>query len=47
MTEEQRKQLSEEYAALIEKINNAAFIRPKDIRRKEQILSLLMTDGDN
>ena len=45
MSNEERNDLIEEQKALDEKIKNAAFISPKDMRRTQEITSLLLSDG--
>ncbi len=47
MTTEEREKLNNEWLELKDKTSNAQFVSPKDIRRMDQITSLLMTDGEN
>lgn len=46
MTQEQRDALEKEWAEITERLKGQ-FVNPKDMRRKEEITSLLMTDGEN
>lgn len=46
MTPEERQSLMDEQKALDEKMRTAAFISPKDMRRSQDITSLLFSDGD-
>ena len=46
MTKEERDALIEEQILLDEKIRNSAFISPKDMRRTQEITSLLLSDGE-
>jgi hypothetical protein len=45
MTEQERNDLIEERNAIDKKMKEADFINPKDMRRVEQIRSLLLSDG--
>ena len=45
MTQEQRDALIKESDELDIKMKNAAFISPKDMRRRNEITSLLLSDG--
>lgn len=46
MTPQERIVLEQEWAEINERLKGE-FVNPKDIRRKEEITSLLMTDGKN
>jgi hypothetical protein len=46
MTKEERAALEIEWAEINEKLKGE-FVNPKDMRRKDEITSLLMTDGEN
>jgi len=46
MKKEERDALIEEQTLLDEKISNADFISPKDMRRTQEITSLLLSDGE-
>jgi hypothetical protein len=46
MTPEERTQLEKEWSEINEKVRNAEFIDPKWLRRRDEITSLLMTDGE-
>lgn len=46
MTQEERMALEQEWAQINERLKGE-FVNPKDMRRKEEITSLLMTDGEN
>lgn len=45
MNENERLQLQQELKEVTDRINNAEFIDPKDLRRKDKINSMLLT-GD-
>ncbi|MCB9047671.1 MAG: hypothetical protein H6550_16170 [Chitinophagales bacterium] len=45
MTQDERNALISEQEQLTIKMKNAAFISPKDMRRSNEITSLLLTDG--
>jgi hypothetical protein len=47
MSDEERIALHTEWKGLIEKMEKATFIDPQDMRRKEEITSLLMTNGQS
>lgn len=47
MTHEERAALEKEWSEITERIADSRFIDPKDMRRKDEITSLLMTDGAN
>ena len=46
MTHEERTALEQEWQEIQERLKGE-FINPKDIRRKDEITSLLMTDGES
>lgn len=46
MTKEERMALEHEWAEINERLKGE-FVNPKDMRRKDEITSLLMTDGEN
>ena len=46
MTQEERMALEQEWAEINERLKGE-FVNPKDMRRKDEITSLLMTDGEN
>lgn len=46
MTQEERMALEQEWAEINERLK-VEFVNPKDMRRKDEITSLLMTDGEN
>lgn len=46
LTSEQRQALEQEWAELQERLKGE-FASPKDLRRKDEITSLLMTDGES
>ena len=46
MTQEERMALEQEWADIKERLKGE-FVNPKDMRRNEEITSLLMTDGEN
>lgn len=46
MTQEDRLALEQEWAQINERLK-CEFVNPKDMRRKDEITSLLMTDGEN
>ena len=46
MTQEERMALEQEWAEINERLKGE-FVNPKDMRRKDAITSLLMTDGEN
>lgn len=47
LTTEEREKLEQEWKDLNEKLSTAEFPDPKDMRRKDTITSLLMTNGEN
>jgi hypothetical protein len=47
MTQEERTKLEDEWKELNEKLRTSQFPSPKDMRRKEEITSLLMTNGES
>jgi len=47
MTTDERTKLENEWQELRERLENAEFPNPKDMRRKDEITSLLMTDGES
>lgn len=47
MTQDERDKLEKEWKELSDRLSDARFPDPKDIRRKEEITSLLMTNGEN
>lgn len=47
MTQEERESLEKEWKNLQNKMQSSQFVDPKDVRRSEQITSLLMTDGES
>lgn len=46
MTEQERLELEKEWQEISERLKGE-FVNPKDMRRKDEITSLLMTDGEN
>ena len=46
MTQEERTALEQEWAEINERLKGE-FVNPKDMRRKDEITSLLMTDGES
>ena len=46
MTQEERMALEQEWAEINERLKGE-FVNPIDMRRKDEITSLLMTDGEN
>jgi hypothetical protein len=46
MTQEERMALEQEWQEITERLKGE-FVNPKDMRRKDEITSLLMTDGEN
>ena len=46
MTQEERMALEQEWAEINERLKGE-FVNPKDMRRKEEITSLLITNGEN
>lgn len=46
MTQEERMALEQEWVEINERLKGE-FVNPKDLRRKDEITSLLMTDGEN
>jgi hypothetical protein len=46
MTQEERTALENEWKEISEKLKGE-FVNPKDLRRSEEITSLLMTDGNS
>ena len=46
MKQEERTALEQEWAEINERLKGE-FVNPKDMRRKEEITSLLMTDGES
>lgn len=47
LTTEEREKLEQEWKEISERLEKAEFPNPKDMRRKDTITSLLMTDGEN
>lgn len=47
MTPKERTKLENEWKKLRKRLEEAKFSNPKDMRRKDEITSLLMTDGEN
>jgi len=46
MTNDERSALEKEWTEISERLSNSTIPNPKDIRRKDEITSLLMTDGE-
>lgn len=47
LSNEEREKLNQEWKALSEKVKKGEFASPVDVRRMEEITSLLMTDGQS
>lgn len=47
MTDEERVTLENEWLTLKEKMSKAQFVDPKDVRRVDEITSLLVTNGES
>ena len=47
LTQEERTNLENEWKELTERLEKSQFPNPKDMRRKEEITSFLVTDGES